>query len=438
MSPDVAPRAPILHCPPADTPYRHDARGLAVIGALAAAVVALSPVLVNTPPGTPHHHTEEPFMAATILPTLTGPNPVGNRRLFLTDTSRPDPFSGAATRQVSVTAWYPSLTIGSPARYLSATDSSDETMALALTNGLEGAGCTKSWWNGTITCGGLFGNVNPNTTMFPNIRARDTRATVNGTPRTDLGLLPTVVFSPGFGVPGNHASIIAEELASHGYLVLTLSHTWESIATELAGSVALQNGGAVSNQWGKVLAARVADAKFVLNQLPTLPNGIGAVHDPTRIAAAGHSFGGLTGLELAYQDSRIKAVCVLDGTAGYTGTTNGAQDHGLPIPVMLLSATVNLSDGVLVGAEHPSWATYQTHPHGPLYLYQVAGTKHFAFTDVGMLTVKPADLLGTIAASRAMALHPRWARAFLDTHLRSTPDPLLTLPSTDWPEVTAV
>lgn len=377
-------------------------------------------------------------MAPTLLPALTGPYAVGNRRLFLVDTSRPDPISGAATRQVSVTAWYPSLSTGNPARYLSGVDSSDETMALLLTNGLEGAGCSKSWWNGTITCGGLFGTVNPNTTMFANIRQRDTRAVLNGAVRTDLGPLPVVLFSPGFGVPGNHASILAEELASHGYLVLTLSHTWESIATELSGSVAAQNGGAVSNQWGKVLAARVADARYVLNQLPTLPNGIGAAADLTKIAAAGHSFGGLTGLELAYLDNRIKAVAVLDGTAGYAGTTNGAQDHGVPVPVMLLSATVNLSDNILVGAEHPSWATYQTRPHGLLHMLQVAGTKHFAFTDIGLLTVKPADLLGTIAASRAMALHPRWTRAFLDTYLRGTPDPLLTLPSTDWPEVTAV
>lgn len=377
-------------------------------------------------------------MAATLLPALTGPYTIGNRRLFLTDTSRPDPISGASTRQVSVTAWYPSLSTGAPAPYLSINDSRDESMALLLTNGFESAGCGKSWWTGTITCGGLFGGISPNTTMFVNIRARDTRAVLNGTVRTDLGLLPTVIVSPGFGVPGNHASILAQELASHGYLVLTLSHTWESIATELAGSVAAQNGGAVSNQWGKVLAARVADAKFVLNQLPTLPNGIGAAADLTKIAAAGHSFGGLTGLELAYVDTRIKAVAVLDGTAGWAGTTNGAQDHGIAVPVMLLSATVNLADGVLVGAEHPSWAAFQTHPHGPLHMYQVAGTKHFAFCDVGMLTVKPADLLGTIAASRAAALHPRWTRAFLDTYLMGTPDPLLNLPSADWPEVTAV
>lgn len=373
-------------------------------------------------------------MAATLLPVTNGPSAVGNRRLFLVDTSRADPFSGAATRQVSVTAWYPTSSTGVAAKYLSNNDSFDSTMALQLTNGLEGRTCFS--FGSTPSC---FGSSIANT-MWPNIRARDTRAVKDAVVRTDLGPLPTVIFSPGFGVPGNHSSILAQELASYGYLVLTLSCTWESIVTELATSVASQNGSAVSNAWGKVLAARVADSKFVLNQLATLPNGIGAQADLTKVAAVGHSFGGLTGMELAYQDARIKAVAVLDGTAGYAGTTNGAQDNGISQPAMLLSGPINAGDGILTGGEHPSWATYQTHPHGPLHLFQVAGAAHYAFTDVGLLcgADKKPSLLGTIAAARAMALHPTFVKAFLDTYLLGAVSPLMTLPAAGWPEVTAI
>lgn len=372
-------------------------------------------------------------MAPTLLPALTGPHTVGNRRLFLVDAARQDPFSGAATRQVSVTAWYPTTDTGPAARYLSGNDGFDATMALDLTNGLEGRSCF-SWFGGTPSC---FG-VSLADTMHPRIRARDTRAVLDATPDASLGALPVAIISPGFGVPGNHLSILAQELASHGYLALTLSHTWESIVTELATSVAKQNGSAVSNAWPTVLAARVGDVKFVLDQLATLPHDIGAAADTARVAVVGHSFGGPTGLELAYQDSRVKAVAVLDGTAGYAGCPNLAQDNGIPQPVMLLSGPINLEDNFLTGAEHASWATYAATDHGPLHMLEVAGARHYAFTDVGLLSTKTADLCGTIAPARAMTLHPLFVRAFLDRYLAGVPTTLLDGAHPDWPEVTTI
>lgn len=375
-------------------------------------------------------------MAATLLPAMTGPHAVGNRRLFLTDTSRTDPISGSGQRKVSVTAWYPTPGTGAVSRYLSNVDSYDETMALNLVNGIENAGCSKSWWSGAVTCGGFFGNVNPNSTMYGNIRARDTRAVKDAAVSTDLGALPVVVYSPGFGIPGNHASILAQELASHGYLVLTLSHTYESIVTELSNGVATQNGGAVSNQWQKVLTARLGDVNFVINQLGSLPNGIGNQADLSKVACAGHSYGGYTALEQAFHDPRVKAVVNLDGTAGYDSTENHAQNNGVSVPVLLLSGDIDLGDNYLVGGEHGSWATYRNTTHGPLHLLEVAGTKHFAFTDIGLLTVKTAELNGSINPARAMTLHTLFTRAFLDQYLMGTPTTLLDGNHPDWPEVT--
>lgn len=376
-------------------------------------------------------------MPETLLPATTGAYEVGNRRLFLSD-PRGDPFSGAPDRQISVTAWYPTCSTGPAARYLSVNDAFDETMALELTNGIESRSCGKSWWGGGYSCG-WWGGVDIADTMFPNIRARDTRAVLGAPVRTDLGALPVVIFSPGFGVPGNHSSILAQELASHGYLVCTLSHTYESIVTELADSVVKQNANWVGgNQWAKVLNARIDDARYVLNQLPTLPHGLGAVADTDAVAMAGHSYGGPTGMELAAQDPRITAVAVLDGTAGWPGTSNQAQDNGLTQPVMLLSGPIDPNDSFATGAEHASWDTYDTHPHGPLHILTIAGAGHYAVTDVGLLcgADKKSTLCGSIDPARAMELHPRYVRAFLDTYLRGTPDVLMDGPHVDWPEVT--
>lgn len=407
---------------------------------LATAITALIPLLPSLTPANESrqpHHTEEPSMAATLLPATTGPYAVGNRRLFMSD-PRPDPFTNTTPRKISVTAWYPTTGTGPAARYLSGTDSYDETMALELVNKLEGQNCSKSFWNGAISCG-FFGNVSPSNTLFGNIRQRDTRAVKDAPIRTDLGPLPTAIFSPGFGMPGYMSAILAQDLASHGWLILTLSHTYESIATEWASGTIPQNGGYVSNQWAKCLNARVADLRYVLGQLPVLPNGIGTQADISKLALIGHSYGGTTAMETAHlEPQRVKAVAILDGPVGYPGTSNQAQNNGIPAPVLLLSGPVDPNDGYTTGAETVGWSTYAATIHGPLHRYQVAGAKHHAFTDFGALTVKPADNLGTITAARAMSLHPRWVRAFLATYVLGNTDPLLTLPATDWPEVTAV
>lgn len=371
-------------------------------------------------------------MAATLLPALTGPHPIGNRRLFLSDASRRDPYTNAASRLVPVIAWYPTITAGPVAQYLSNNTTYDESMALTLTNVVEGRGCSKSWFTGAISCGA----APVADTMYPNIRSRDTHAVLNGAIDTSLGLLPTVVISPGFGLPGNLYSILAQDLASNGYLVLMLNHLNESVATETATGVVGQYFTAAVDQ--RAIATRGNDVIFILNQLATLPNGIGAAADVNAIAAVGHSYGGYTALETAYHDARIKAVVSLDGTAGWPGTENHAQDNGVAIPVMLLSGALNPSDNYLVAGEHPSWATFKTKPHGPLYTFQVLGTRHHAFSDVGLLAspAKRPDLCGSIGAARAMQIHTWWTKAFLDAYVRGT-GALPTLPDSAWPEVVA-
>jgi pimeloyl-ACP methyl ester carboxylesterase len=313
-------------------------------------------------------------------------------------------------------------------------DSYDETMALQLTNGIEGRSCSKSWWNGTISCG-WYPTTPVSNTMYPNIRSRDTRAVLDGAIHTDLGLLPVVIFSPGFGVPGNHSSILAEDLASHGYLVLTMSCTYESISTEWSNGVIAQNVSYVGNQWAKCLNARVADVRYLLDQLSNLPNGIGAQADVNKVAIAGHSYGGTTGMEVGYlEPTRVKAVVALDGPVGYAGTSNQALTHGIPQPVMLLAMPADPSSAYMT-----DWAAYSNTTHGPLHKYRVAGTQHYAYNDVGLLcgADKKGTLCGTIDPNRAMALHTRWARAFVDTYVRGQVDPLLNL-SPDWPEVTNI
>lgn len=90
--------------------------------------------------------------------------------------------------------------------------------------------------------------------------------------------LPVVLYSPGVGDPRSFGSTLCDELASRGYAVVTIDHTYEApavefpdgrlarsvLATELAKA---QKSGRITALLKKVSGVRVADTRFVLDEL---------------------------------------------------------------------------------------------------------------------------------------------------------------------------
>ena len=72
---------------------------------------------------------------ALCLPEPTGPGPVGTTSLWLTDTSRPDPWAaGAVARELMVSLWYPAATPeGRPASYMTAAESELQLASRSIT-----------------------------------------------------------------------------------------------------------------------------------------------------------------------------------------------------------------------------------------------------------------------------------------------------------------
>ncbi|MEU5028441.1 hypothetical protein [Streptomyces milbemycinicus] len=111
------------------------------------------------------------------------------------------------------------------------------------------------------------------------------------------GPRPVVLHSPGVG-EAYAPSPLAEELASHGYVVVTIVHDDDAQAAELPHD-------------------RVADVRFVLDQLISLAPG---VLDLTRIGLVGRSAGCLVDLAAMHDDPRIKAIADLDGNLAAAST----------------------------------------------------------------------------------------------------------------------
>jgi len=138
------------------------------------------------------------------LPAPTGPSPAGTISLCLKDTSRPDPWAaGVSARELMVSLWYPvTPSDGRRAQYMTPAES--ELL-------LASAGIT---------------SVLPD--VLSTVR---TNAVSDARPAGRRRSLPLIVLSPGFTHPRSTLTALAEDLASHGYVVAGIDHTYESAAT---------------------------------------------------------------------------------------------------------------------------------------------------------------------------------------------------------------
>ncbi|HMD93948.1 MAG TPA: alpha/beta hydrolase [Trebonia sp.] len=363
-------------------------------------------------------------MHTPCLPEPTGPYPVGTTSLWLTDTSRPDPWAAdVSVRELMVSLWYPAEPADGPrARYMTAAES---RLLLA------GAGIT---------------GVPPD--ALSTVR---TNAAVDATPAGRQGSLPLIVLSPGFTNPRSALTALAEDLASHGYVAAGIGHTYESHATAFPdGRVttclareARRRGGAFQE---KVMAGRAADVRFVLGELtgahPAWP-GAGLI-DPSQVAMAGHSMGGAAAIAAMLAGSRIRAGIDMDGA-----TAAPIPDHGLPRPFLFLGKQSNYTPGSggavtpgtrdwkLLRGSVSTWERDWKLLTGWKRWLVVAGAVHVSFTDLALLADQIGiDIDAGLPGARSLDITRAYVRAFFDQHLRGRPQALLDQPSPRYPEVT--
>jgi predicted dienelactone hydrolase len=371
---------------------------LAVAAGLA--VLAASACSAPTPP-----------RAAAVPPTSTGPatlpaptgaHPVGTTALYLKDTSRPDPWNlDADARQLKVTLWYPARQRdGQRAPYMTPKESE------LLLKGKGSAG-------------------------VPDDTLSKTRTNALKDAEPTGRKLPLVVLSPGFTNPMNTLTSLAEDLASRGYVVAGIDHTYESYATtfpdgRIAECLACDSDTDPGFGTG-VVASRAADVSFVLDQLPSKWDG-SSVIDRSRIAMAGQSIGGAAAMAAMVKDPRIRAGIDMDGT-----TYARIPKNGFTRPFMFLGSAQHVP-----GGRDTSWDRDWKLLTGWKRWIVLTGAEHQSFTDgpllAGALGLKPA--YGALPAARAAELTRTYVAAFLDQHLKSQRQPLLDKPSSRYPEVT--
>jgi dienelactone hydrolase len=355
------------------------------------------------------------------LPEPTGPYPAGTASVWLTDTSRPDPWvPGVSARELMVSVWYPAVrSDGRRARYMTPAESELQLRSRGITG----------------IPPGVLSTV-------------ETNAVSGARPAGQQRSLPLVVLSPGFTNSRSTLTALAEDLASHGYVVAGIDHAYESHATAfpdgrvttcLARQARRRGGGF----WEKVVAGRAADVCFVLDDLagahPAWP-GAGLI-DPSRVGMAGHSAGGAAAIAALLADSRIRAGIDMDGA-----TAAPIPEQGLARPFLFLGKQSNYTpgrgiiaspDGKHVKGSVITWERDWELLTGWKRWLVLAGAVHASFTDLALLADQAGiDTGAGLSGARSLDITRAYVRAFFDQHLGRRPQALLDQPSPRYPEVT--
>ena len=279
-----------------------------------------------------------------------------------------------------------------------------------------------------------------------NWAATPTHAHLNAPPA--VGRHPVVLYSPGLGDPRTLGTTLTEDLASRGYVVVTIDHTYDASEVEFPGGrvepFKLPLDGDVIATLKKVMSARVTDTRFVLDQLTE--GRLGVTIDPGEIGMFGQSAGGFTALQTMHDDPRVKAAADLDGMVGFDQDDGGPglsplAEDGLKRPYLLMGSQA--SDHHTVR----SWEALWSNSTGWRRDLHLRGSKHGSYTDLESVVpqlkgVLPADAAyedtGWADPAKAVAAQRAYLTAFFDRWLRGRDNSLLDHPSPHHPEVTFV
>ncbi|MBL7261553.1 alpha/beta hydrolase family protein [Paractinoplanes lichenicola] len=317
------------------------------------------------------------------LPAPTGPYEVGVVNRHLVDRSRADPWVPERRRELMVSLWYPALRgTGPAARYVT-----PEESALILEA--------------------------QNVTGVPSeiLSTTVTHSRAGAVPLPHQNRRPLVVLSPGFTLPRSSLTGLAEDLASRGYVVAGIDHTYESAAVTFPdGRIAecLMCGRA---DGPKVTASRVRDVQFVLDSLR-------GGYDARRVAMVGHSLGGSAASAAMVADPRIDVGVNLDGTVQVD-----LPARGLDRPFVLIG---NAKHGV--PGDDKTWTDAWSRLTGWKRWLSVTGTTHLSFTDFAPLGDQAGLPIQPLGGTRSMQITRAYVAATLDKHLRAAPGPLPRYP----------
>jgi predicted dienelactone hydrolase len=386
------------------------------------------------------------------LPKPSGSYAVGTKGFEWVDESRPETFTPDPTdhRDIMVQVWYPAQEV-----------TNEKPIRL---------------WYDAKTVGSAFGKaIGLPPFMFDQLDLVPTHSYFDAPLSQAQEKYPVLIFSHGYLGTVHQNTVQMEELASHGYVVFSISHTYESVVTIYPNGRVINydepswkshnNPETVEifNKFNKQFSEETnpeklealirpmlaleektvdlwtQDTVFALDKIEQLneddaANQFASHLDLERVGVFGHSMGGAAAGEACAVDTRIKAGVNLDGPQ-----YGKVIDQPITQPFMLMSSTQMDMPSNLPNAETGKTMNDIVYDQGNNTFYRlvVQGTKHFNYCDLSMVSpvFKAVGFLGDIDGYRMEEIMNAYLLAFFDQHLKGIDSPLLAGPSTSFPKV---
>ncbi|CQR56548.1 alpha/beta hydrolase family protein [Paenibacillus riograndensis] len=384
------------------------------------------------------------------LPAPTGELKVGTQVFHFTDPSREETFGTTATgkRELMVQVWYPAQ--AGTGRYAPFIPDTPILRYMAANYGLPGF-------------------------TFQHLKYVSSHAYSGAEVSSAQTSYPLILANPGNGSSRFLHTSQAENLASHGYIVAVIDHTYNTFATEFPdGRVTTSTTDDLfspdhdyrtesgnRDKLGKVLTD---DVVFVLDQFELIQSGQissdfkGRI-DLGHVGVFGHSIGGATAYDASY-DPRITVGIDLDG-----GLYRLRDREGLRKPFLFINSeseferlkmvmdnrvytdaelkrmgsTREWNDQVTEDKKLELERMRETVGEGGQFLY-IEKTEHLNFTDVQFISpiFKMLGITGKIAPERADSIINAYMLDFFDMYLKNQGGSLMKGPDSRFPEVKIV
>src|SRR5256714_1749996 len=370
------------------------------------------------------------------LPAPTGAFGVGRVTVHWPDRSRVEPLAADRRhRELMVDVWYPAEPRAGPAAaYLEPSVFEQQQTAERLKGSLRN--------------------------VYDNIKAgRVQTHAVQGAPfARSAKHSPVLIFSHGGGEARETYTAQLEDLASHGYVVAAITHTYEAVLaafpdgrhivlapnrwppparSSIEGLPASEEANADRLRWW------ADDIRFVLNNLSRENRVAGSSRlqfaghlDLSRIGAFGHSAGGQAAAHACQVDRRLRACLNQDGLSGFAPYYLDGSGWGMDQAFMLMARaprqdppkdeelaamkmTRQQAEALLERLKARQEATLRRTGKGSyVVVFESKTTTHADFGDLPLLQSRSRDEAEKRA--RFVGVVRSYTRAFFDKYLRGT------------------
>ena len=375
---------------------------------------------------------QSPSVGPGRLPVPTGPFGIGRVTVLCEDGSRIEPLDPkVGPRRILVDVWYPA--------------DPSASKGIATAEYLDVAAFER-----VIGADGLKSQLGPSYAM---IEAGNvvTHAVIQAPFAASLRRSPVLVFSPGGGMIRELYTSQLEDLASHGYVIAAITHSYDGFLTVFpdGSHVAYDSkrwprqpsveGEANLNQ----LEWHADDIRVVLDELSRAPSHLpfSGRLDLAHVGAFGHSFGGIAAARACQKDQRIQACLNQDGAVAMQPYLPDVRGWGMDQAFMVIEraqqtqppsdqelAAMKLTrerlneilkrlnanrDRVLRGTGKGAFRV----------VLQRSVTTHADFTDLPVLGALTSD--EREARERILAVVRDYTRTLFDRYLKGVRSPLL-------------